>query len=156
MNEEESRRQRRVKLSWRPHIVCHSCGGAPTCPMLHQDLWKQVWSAFCHANARGEMPRIYEHRATALTNQMLCMECAERALGRQLTLDDLLPCMGNYPHYVMQVREMRALVSSDDPYEGSFREAADNEGARIAAEDRDDGNRDVAEELARAHEHGDR
>lgn len=27
----------------------------------------------------------------------------------------------------------------DDPYEGSFREAADNEGARIAAESREDG-----------------
>jgi hypothetical protein len=28
---------------------------------------------------------------------------------------------------------------ADDPYEGSFREAADNEGARIAAEDREGG-----------------
>lgn len=31
-------------------------------------------------------------------------ECAERALGRQLTLDDLEACGGNYAHYVMQTR----------------------------------------------------
>lgn len=106
----------RIKMSshWRPYVVCHCCAGPPTCPQLQDDLWRRVWATFVECaivvdwpTRSGDLERIIEHRGTSLTNQMLCLECAERVLGRELTLDDLLPCVGNYAHYVMQRRAVR-------------------------------------------------
>lgn len=71
-----------------------------TCPQLHDDLWADAWRRFGLMAAEGHMQQEgFDDR-----RQLLCLECAERALGRRLTLEDLETCGGNYAHFVMQER----------------------------------------------------
>lgn len=109
-------------------MKCASCGCNPTCPQLRDDLWESAWRCFVALHSEGQMPMrdirctcatdIGRHAAgceqvTLTPRALLCLECAERALGRELALADLQPCVGNYAHYVMQVRaEVGAIQSS--------------------------------------------
>lgn len=52
---------------------CEECNSAPDCPMLKNKIWDTL------------TPRA----------DLLCITCAELRLGRRITLDDLLPCVGN-------------------------------------------------------------
>lgn len=86
--------------------------------MLSDDVWFAAWEASkqlgrrevrCTCRLKPSDPiRNGDHSVLCETRkghkQLLCLECAERALGRQLALEDLMPCVGNYAHHVMQTR----------------------------------------------------
>lgn len=73
-------------------MLCHE--RRPSCPMLCDDVWYVVWG---RARAAGAPEgRVKLHRGPAQRErQLLCMECAERMLGREMILDDLEDCIGN-------------------------------------------------------------
>lgn len=128
MNDADAERVRTyIGRTWKPDMRCASCAGSPTCPMLRDLVWTVAWNAFCESEPHLMPSRQLtcsrpllcaqlvdsRHAAqcemtTGRLRQLLCLECAERALGRQLTLDDLEPCVGNYAHYVMQGRATAA------------------------------------------------
>ena len=101
---------------------CALCGKLPTCPMLEDAVWVKAW---LEANSRGlRAPRCtaaqhmrvafrcdesgWHSRACEIGSgrirELLCMFCAERCLGRALTLEDLKGCPANYPTYLMVTR----------------------------------------------------
>lgn len=113
------------KTSWLPHTKCMDCRGAPSCPQLHDDLWQKVSP---HANITNECAtcgcsKHYHNGWHMLCNSchgcskyvvrdadLLCLECVERRLGRELTVDDLSPCIENYSTYVMLHRQAVELL----------------------------------------------
>jgi hypothetical protein len=56
---------------------CELCDNFPDCPMLDDLVWRKT------------------------KKSLLCMECTETLLGRQLTIDDLKDCPANRPTIVM-------------------------------------------------------
>lgn len=55
------------------HWICKCCDNSPDCPMLEDEVWYSI----------------------AEKSDILCIGCAEKALGRQITIKDLRPCLGN-------------------------------------------------------------
>jgi len=130
MRDDDAKRLRtKTHPSWKPDFKCACCGATPWCPQLRDEVWAQAWGAFAAGVDDGQtghrepvcstplqcsqldqsLPNDQmRHVARCEINRglrhLLCLECAERALGRQLTLDDLEACGGNYAHYVMQTR----------------------------------------------------
>jgi hypothetical protein len=88
--------------------MCADCGKNPTCPQLLDVLWTSIsprHNDICRTCGRPGNDHEVRHIFTPA--DFLCLECAEKRLGRQLTLDDLQPCIGNYAHFVMQSRASR-------------------------------------------------
>lgn len=102
---------------------CMVCTNTASCPQLRDEVWAQAWQ---QASARIRQPvctddglcmffddqhdrwcELSPHRAWH-THQRLCLPCAEVALGRELTLDDLEVCGGNVAHVIMQTRAVAA------------------------------------------------
>lgn len=124
MNDADADRVRTILgKTWKPDMRCASCAFPPTCPQLYDELWMKVWVKFLTMHEAGHMQmrmlrcsdrrcdELHESRhtgrcemTTQRPRQLLCLECAEKVLSRELSLDDLYPCMGNYAHYVMQQR----------------------------------------------------
>lgn len=112
MNRADLERVRTRRLgNWRPDFVCADCLGPPTTPMLEDAVWEAIWSAGapradrrCNCEAweryrgpiRGHTKQQAHWQGVAPRRPLLCLECAERRFGRTLTVDDLLPCTGNY------------------------------------------------------------
>lgn len=137
-------RQPRRTTTGSAWFLCASCAHAPTCPMLTDPVWTECWSLFRAAVAAATMPE-RERRCTSRTcaddphprpegfpqrhrapcelavegelRQLLCLECAERALGRQLDADDLAPCVGNYGPRMMLDRLRTAPAVDGLPLE---------------------------------------
>lgn len=62
---------------------CDQCTCKPDCPMLKDEVWLII----------------------AGPRDLLCIYCTERLLGRRLTVDDLLECVGNaFTFYLEDVR----------------------------------------------------
>lgn len=70
--------------------VCALCSGGVTCPMLRDGVWQ------------GISPR------PGRKNDYLCLECAERRLGRSIVIEDLATCPMNYAVYLLVERSRRA------------------------------------------------
>lgn len=121
---------------WRPDMRCADCWGSPSCPQLHDALWLMVWELRppkaprrCNCwdwdqqgshSAKG--PRVSvgpeTHWRTCdvarapRRRELLCLECAEVRLDRQLTLLDLKPCLGNY-HTFAEVHRLAGRVANE-------------------------------------------
>lgn len=108
MNARDAERMKtsRDGTPWR----CVSCGNAPTCPMLNTETWDATFAAapkapatcMCHEGVRGR-----HHTRCGLgdrPHKLLCLDCAEKALGREITVEDLSPCIANYATYVLVSR----------------------------------------------------
>lgn len=83
---------------------CMVCTNTASCPQLQADVWAQAWR---QASTRIRQPVCTDDglcmffddqhdrwcelspRRAWRTHQLLCLPCAEAALGRELTLDDL-------------------------------------------------------------------
>ena len=78
-----------MSLRW-PDFWCVLCHAArPTCPRLRDEVWVAVWARAREAGAP-------EGREKWRERQLLCLECAERLLGRELDVAaDLGDCIGN-------------------------------------------------------------
>lgn len=102
---------------------CMVCTNTASCPQLRDDVWAQAWR---QASTQTRQPvctddglcmffddqhdrwcELSPQRRWA-THQLLCLPCAEAALGRELTLDDLEVCGGNVAHVIMQTRAAAA------------------------------------------------
>lgn len=106
---------------------CMVCTNTASCPQLQDDVWAQAWR---QASTRIRQPVCTDDglcmffddqhdrwcelspRRAWRTHQLLCLPCAEAALGRELTLDDLEICGGNVAHVIMQTRAVAAAVGS--------------------------------------------
>lgn len=155
MTDDDLERMRSPSPRWLPGCRCAVCHGSPTCPQLHDSLWRALWIESqwrlqplgCTCGAENpEVPAKWRptgedhHQICELRRgrrEMLCLECAEQALGRRLTLGDLLPCMGNYAHYVMQVRAVHGLEITDLAGVGSVDDPA-SDGVPLANDEADD------------------
>ena len=76
---------------------CVDCYRVPNCPMLHDHVWLTI----------------------APKKALLCVACAEKRLGRRITLADLLPCVGNDWGVIIAKRAVPTLNISD--YEAAHR-----------------------------------
>lgn len=65
-------------------ILCQLCGDFPDAPMLKDEIWNRMGG-----------------------KKLLCFECAEHLLKRELRLTDLLDCAANYATFVMVRRAMK-------------------------------------------------
>lgn len=86
--------------------------------MLVDEVWTALWrdgegtrEAECNCPTDSLVrvrPHDWSHVGTCEIRRgvrpLLCMECAEQRMGRQITVDDLAPCVGNYPTFVMLSR----------------------------------------------------
>lgn len=63
----------RAKIIRMRKIECKICGRPPTCPQLKDDVWALI----------------------AKHDELLCLEDAEKKLGRHIQPDDLAPCPAN-------------------------------------------------------------
>ena len=64
-----------------PDFQCRGCGTQLLdCPMLIDDVWRQATKFW----PRGEAKR-----------DLLCLQCVEKAIGRQIEVPDLRNCLGN-------------------------------------------------------------
>jgi hypothetical protein len=70
---------------------CVECHRVPNCPMLHDSVWLPI----------------------ADKKDLLCVVCAEKRLGRKITLADLLPCVGNDWGVIIAKRAVPTLNISD-------------------------------------------
>ena len=120
MKSEDLAKLRQAPIVWPASLWCSACGGAPTCPMLHDHVWAVAWEnsravavhqleCTCPRDALVRArPDDWSHaRDCDLrkgSRQLLCFECAEQFLGRCIELDDLAPCVGNYALFVMTER----------------------------------------------------
>lgn len=101
---------------------CMRCDNSASCPQLHDAVWVQAW-----AGVAGQLRQPACTRAVGCgggfhglrcelhqwgRRQLLCLPCAEVALGRELTLDDLEICGGNVAHVIMQTRAVAAATGS--------------------------------------------
>lgn len=101
---------------------CMRCDNSASCPPLRDAVWIQAWAV-----AAGQLRQPACTRAVGCgggfhglrcelhqwgRRQLLCLPCAEAALGRELTLDDLEICGGNVAHVIMQTRAVAAAVGS--------------------------------------------
>lgn len=128
MNDQDAERIRTAER--RPPLACACCAGAASCPQLADGLWGEVWERYLRMHAEG---LVHQRPLHCICSQrpspdgrrpgvdhayncevsrgrvrpLLCLECAERVIGRQLTLEDLESCVGNYAHFVMQTRAMK-------------------------------------------------
>lgn len=102
-------------------MSCGTCGKLPTCSVLTDDLWRELWRLAGHrgfvelpcecveyqTTLHGSTPVRAEHYddphcpRNRRRRELLCLECAESLMGRRLTLEDLQPCVANYATYVM-------------------------------------------------------
>lgn len=117
--------------AWRPDMECADCLGPPSCPELTDELWGQLWRSQqpaaprrCNC-VRWSGYRRLTHRVAVGSEMhwhlcdlarphrrpLLCLECAERRLGRRLSLADLKPCLGNYHVAVETVRHGLAMLT---------------------------------------------
>ena len=73
-----------------PDFKCRGCNTQLLdCPMIKDDLWHQAtefWS-------RGDTKR-----------DLLCLQCVEKAIGRQIEVTDLRNCLGNAFAFVLNER----------------------------------------------------
>lgn len=112
---------------------CADCDGAPTCPLLHDDLWDRLWLSVSPKAPRRctcalwDKESVHKARGRRVDHDgsphwqacdlikprrpLLCLECAEQRLGRQIGLLDLKPCLGNYHAFVAVVRLAELVVS---------------------------------------------
>ena len=90
--------------------------------MLHDELWAQIWATAAkreptcncaawldytpHRRWQGHPSEGHDRRCerTAGLGEFLCIACVERTLGREITLDDLLPCLGTAATFLMVSR----------------------------------------------------
>lgn len=64
-----------------PDLFCRGCGTTTVdAPMLRHDLWLQMEALIPRGNAKRDL---------------LCLQCVEKALGRQIGVEDLHNCLGN-------------------------------------------------------------
>lgn len=89
---------------WRDkgYAGCRICNSTSTCPMLEDHIWKQIspgGSPACRVDGVA-VPRVPD---------LLCLECAETRLGREITVNDLYPCAGNYAFAVMLNRTFKRM-----------------------------------------------
>lgn len=90
-------------VSWR----CASCGQAATCPMLNDETRNAAFAAAPkapHACTCTPHPSGKHRTRCGLgdnPHELLCLDCAEKALGGEITLDDLSPCIANYATFVL-------------------------------------------------------
>lgn len=139
MKHSDLERLRTPNLRWRPEIRCASCGLAPSCPQLDDDVWKQVWVGFAGMVALGAMPRrepvcTNPLRCAQLNGQrhvktceitrgepkaLLCIDCAERVLARPLTLKDLSPCLANVQIVTFAQRAAKDYFTAGVQFEAS-------------------------------------
>lgn len=118
---------------WRPDMFCADCLGPPHCPQLEDSLWNALWSLAkplaprrcncdkwrppAYAKIRGiQVLRgfgMHWERCDLIAPRrpLLCLHCAERRLGRRLSLEDLSPCMSNYHVAVESVRHGLAALA---------------------------------------------
>lgn len=118
MNSEDAIRTRKRRNKWPENFKCVDCGESPTCPMLQDELWAtikpDISNAPCLCGREMEAHWEEETRVRNLFDDckyyrpskkdLLCFECTEKRMGREITVDDLLPCGGNYATYVMMTR----------------------------------------------------
>lgn len=125
MEDEDLERIRNPRTDWAPNMRCAACGQAPTCPQLTDEAWHLAWELTrvrlgfrepqctgrthirtawkCHADGSWHSGVCEIQKGL---RELLCFDCVERALGRRLELGDLMPCVGNYAHFVMQTRSL--------------------------------------------------
>lgn len=76
-------------------FVCRGCGTSNVnTPMLKNEVWAVVTAAYPRDTVRD----------------LLCLECTEKALGRQVQLDDLMDCLGNQYTHIAVTRIVAALM----------------------------------------------
>lgn len=126
MTGEDAEKLKGPSVRWKPDLRCASCGQSPTCPMLVDEVWLEAWGKWGVAVRNGAMPireltctnqfwcglnAVKHSKRCEITRgeprQLLCMECAEKALGRELELRDLYACVGNVPLWIMVRRARR-------------------------------------------------
>jgi hypothetical protein len=132
-------------------FACAICSKTPTCPMLEDGVWAEVWAgaqthglrepkctASQHARVAFRCDDKWHSRAcekgVGRVRELLCMFCAERALGRALALDDLKACPANYGTYLMVTRA-QAYVNRVAEDVATQKWLAYCEGLRVAHEE---------------------
>lgn len=100
-------------------FVCAICGKAPFCPMIHDELWAKI-TPYPNDTPREVRDALIGDGLRKGINDLLCFECAEARLGRQLTVEDLLPCGTNYMIMVFTTRlqedidDLKAALRGDE------------------------------------------
>lgn len=100
-------------------FVCAACGDAPTCPMLHDPLWATIApgvgrTCMCgHAFSDHWGKQDYSTPCRSCPcskprqqQDVLCLECAERRLGRAIVVDDLCDSVVNYATRALVARAL--------------------------------------------------
>lgn len=126
MNQADADKMRTtLKKAARPsaagEFACADCGMNATCPMLTEEVWGPIsprLNDLCNSCGNyhdRENPARHQWSGRNSSRDLLCLECAEKRLGRQLTLDDLFPCLGNYAQFTMQTRVIKELMEKLNP-----------------------------------------
>ena len=75
-----------------PDFKCRGCNTQLLdCPMIKDDLWHQVSEFWPRGDAKRDL---------------LCLQCVEKAIGRQIEVTDLRNCLGNAFAFVLDERMM--------------------------------------------------
>lgn len=88
---------------------CRVCNSTPTCPMLVDEIWRQIspgGSPACRVDG-VKVPRVPD---------LLCLECAEARLGREITVKDLYQSASNYALSVMLNRTFKRMEYCSSAY----------------------------------------
>lgn len=75
-----------------PDFKCRGCNTQLLdCPMIKDDLWHQASEFWPRGDAKRDL---------------LCLQCVEKAIGRQVIITDLRNCLGNAFTFVLDERMM--------------------------------------------------
>jgi len=115
---------------------CMTCIHSASCPQLRDEVWIQAWAVAAGRLRQPVCTRAHgcgeaTHGARCELSQwgrrqLLCLPCAEAALGRELTLDDLEICGGNVAHVIMQTRAVAAARAPVAAKSGALAAARDD------------------------------
>lgn len=80
-----------------PDFKCRGCNTQLLdCPMIKDDLWRQATEFWPRGDAKRDL---------------LCLQCVEKALGRQIGVPDLRNCLGNAFTFIHDERMMAHVES---------------------------------------------
>lgn len=80
-----------------PDFKCRGCNTQLLdCPMIKDDLWRQATEFWPRGDAKRDL---------------LCLQCVEKAIGRQIEVPDLRNCLGNAFAFVLDERMMASAMS---------------------------------------------